>query len=511
MITVKTGGTDRELGVAILGRRYQKSTVTCYEAARRVLKEIDGWPRATSGVQTWYSANPYDHTGGGFVSNPTDMGGKFLLNGSSIYIDLGHLEVCTAECRSALDYTACVQAMLAIVQDAMRIANVHLPQGEELVVYVDNTDRQGNSYGSHLNVTVSRQLWDETFNLRLFPNLYFLASFQASSIVLTGGGKVGSEDGTPAADFQISRRADFIKTFVAEQTTINRPMVNSRDEALGREARLHSIFWDSVVLPAANYLQLGCLQLVSVLMEAGSEWMHPSVILESPIDALRTWSRDPDLTATARLIDGRRVTALEHQELLLDQIERLVATGIIDDAVPDAAGVAAYWRETLNFLINRDWDRAARRVEWLAKRQVLQGAMTARPDLDWQSLAIRHLDMSFGDLNVDRGVYWALLRNDLIDQPVSQAHITNFKHHPPSDTRASARTSLIRQLGDSVASVDWAEIRVRGPKEVFSIHLPDPDQAGIPTHDLAAALIEEKARQFYSLSPHIGKQQETHR
>jgi len=344
-------------------------------------------------------------------------------------------------------------------------------------------------------------LWDETFRLRLFPHLGFLASFQASSIVVTGGGKVGSEDGAPAVDYQLSRRADFIKTFVAEQTTFNRPMVNSRDEALGAEARLHCIFWDAVMMPAANYLQFGALQLVTAMMEAGREWMLDTLLLETPIDALHTWSRDPGLTTTARLTGGQRVTALEHQEMLLDQIESFVATGVCDAAVANAAQVVAYWRETLGMLRARDEDRAARRVEWLAKRRVLQAAMSSA-DLDWRALEIRHLDLSFGDLNVERGVYWALLASDGVDLPPGYGDPGHYKHYPPADTRAQARTALLAQLGnESVVSVDWDEVRVRSNGHVYRVSLPDPGRSVVALNDLSAELVQRSGERPLYLAP----------
>ena len=504
MITVKTGGTDRELGATIYGRRYAQGAMTCYEAAQRLLSEIDGWPRATSAAQTFYGASPY-LPNATFLSNPTDSGGVFLPNGGCAYIDLGHPEICTPECRSAAQYTASLQAMITLVQDAMRVANVLLEDNEELAVCVDNSDRQGNSYGAHLNVTVSRQLWQDIFRLRLFPHLSFLASFQASSIALTGGGKVGSEDGAPMVDFQLSRRADFIKTYVAEQTTYDRPLVNSRDEALGEEARLHCIFWDAVLLPAANYLQFGCLQLVTALMEAGTQWMPEALLLEAPIAALRNWSRDPGLTTTARLINGRHVTALQHQEMVLDQVARFVDTGIADEAVADAREIVAFWRETLGLLLRGDEDRASRRVEWLAKRRVLQAAMASRANLDWQSLEIRHLDLSFGDLNTNRGVYWSLLEANAIDQLSTTAEIARYKIHPPSDTRAQARTTLIRQLGENhIVSVDWAEVRLRNEGKIYSVHLPRPDHAVVALNDLTAELVEQSHQRYHSITPYIG-------
>ena len=103
-MTVKTGGTDRELGAVMLGRPYSAGTLTCYEAADLVLGGMEGWPRATSGPSTYYGAGHlgpfYAPSGAGF-GNPQDRRGVFLPNGGCCYIDLGHPEICTPECRSA--------------------------------------------------------------------------------------------------------------------------------------------------------------------------------------------------------------------------------------------------------------------------------------------------------------------------------------------------------------------------------------------------------------------------
>jgi proteasome accessory factor A len=81
--------------------------------------------------------------------------------------------------------------------------------------------------------------------------------------VLTGQGKVGSENDTPGVDYQIAQRADFIETLTGIQTTYRRPLINTRDEALcgaaaweppdaavearDRLARLHVICCDSTL------------------------------------------------------------------------------------------------------------------------------------------------------------------------------------------------------------------------------------------------------------------------
>ena len=121
--------------------------------------------------------------------------------------------------------------MLRIARTAMVNANEKLPAGRQIQVLVNNSDGRGNSYGSHLNFLITRRCWDNIFRRKIHYMLY-LAAFQASSIVYTGQGKVGSENGAPEVEFQLSQRADFFERLVGSQTTHNRPIVNSRDEAL---------------------------------------------------------------------------------------------------------------------------------------------------------------------------------------------------------------------------------------------------------------------------------------
>src|SRR5439155_5153707 len=135
----------------------------------------------------------------------------------------------------------------------------------------NSSDGNGNSYGSHLNVLVTRRTFENLFERRLHY-LVWLAGYQASSIVFAGQGKVGSENGAPQVPFQLSQRADFFERLVGLQTTYARPIVNSRDEALcgtwaRRErrpsapalARLHVIFYDSSLALVSCLLKVGAL------------------------------------------------------------------------------------------------------------------------------------------------------------------------------------------------------------------------------------------------------------
>src|SRR5262249_60540246 len=96
-------------------------------------------------------------------------------------------------------------------RQAQVAANARLPEGQTIHVLVNNSDGHGNAYGSHLNFLVTRRAWDNLFERKLHHLLY-LAAFQASSIVYTGQGKVGAENGRPGAAVQLSQRADFFAT-----------------------------------------------------------------------------------------------------------------------------------------------------------------------------------------------------------------------------------------------------------------------------------------------------------
>jgi hypothetical protein len=78
--------------------------------------------------------------------------------------------------------------MLHIAREAMLAANEELPHDQRLVVLVNNSDGNSNAYGSHLSFLITRGEWRRLFEL-LYPDLFLLAAFQASGIVITGAAR----------------------------------------------------------------------------------------------------------------------------------------------------------------------------------------------------------------------------------------------------------------------------------------------------------------------------------
>ena len=480
----KLCGGDIELGNFLTGVSSPDGTGSrAALALLRKIKGVAGSTRAASAPcdcadcrarrgQSW-SSGGYGTSSSGYYSsadgyNPQDWMRTYLpSNGGCVYIDLDHLEICLPEVLSARDHVAAWNAMLRIAAQAQTDANAELPEGQKIHVLANNTDGHGSSYGSHLDFLITRRAWENIFNRRL-QYLLCLAAYQASSIVFTGQGKVGADGfGATPCDFQISQRADFIEVLMGVQTTFNRPIVNSRDEPLcgagagvadapaHSMARLHVIFYDSNLCHVASLLKVGVMQIILAMIE--SEKINSQLILDDPVAAVGAWSRDPSLSARATLTSGREVTAVELQLLFLEEATAFVESGGCDGIVPDAEMIIELWADTLMKLKARDFAALAPRLDWVLKKSILERAMKQRPELTWATPEIKHLDHFYSAL--DGGLYQACERNGAVERVVSEEEIQRFVNEPPEDTRAYARSRLLRIAGaDGIAQVDWDEV-----------------------------------------------------
>ena len=502
----KVLGGDKELGNFIEGRTDRRGTGDA--ACRAVLAEVPGVVRLTTAERgklvqvrtapmfgTNYEADSLGYgrggvgygagenswgSGGGYAStvscNPQDQTRKFLpMNGGCIYPDMSHVEACVPESVDAFEYAAGWLAMLLIVREAQRQATARLPEGERIVMLVNNSDGLGNSYGGHINVEVTRRCYNRIFK-RCLHYLLQLASFQISSICFTGAGKVGSENGAPRVDFQLTQRGDFTEMVgPAPQTTYARPEVNSRDESLcgpssgfrdedtldGELARIHCISYDSVLCPAANVLQGGTLQICLAMLE--QDYFAPDLILADPLEALQAWGHDPSLNAKAELMSGQRLTAVEFQMKYLEHAAKFIAAGRAEGVVPRVNEVFGLWLDTLERLEARDFEGLVGRLDWVLRRTVLERAMEQRPGLSWDSPEMKVLDHAFCSL--DDGLFWTYVRSDVVEKTVSDGEIERLVHEPPRGTRAWFRAKFLQRIDeDSIVSMNWDKITCRFKK-----------------------------------------------
>src|SRR5436190_9943989 len=88
----------------------------------------------------------------------THLVNAVLTNGARYYVDHAHPEYSTPECVDALELVRYDKAGERILARSMLAARRLLDAGQEVVVYKNNSDGKGNSYGCHENYLVDRAL-----------------------------------------------------------------------------------------------------------------------------------------------------------------------------------------------------------------------------------------------------------------------------------------------------------------------------------------------------------------
>src|SRR3989449_9051318 len=242
-----------------------------------------------------------------------------LPNGARYYVDHAHPEYSTPECITARDLVIHDKAGERILERSLQEVQHILPPGQRLNIYKNNSDGKGNSYGTHENYLVDRQIPFGRIVRDLTP-------FFVTRQIFTGAGKVRAEGqhGEREAGFQLTQRADFFEAEVGLETTLKRPIINTRDEPHAdpeKYRRLHVIVGDANMCEIATFLKVGTTALILKLVE--DEFL-PDLSLDAPVGALHEVSWDISCRRTVRMRDGRRVRALELQWEYLDLAKKFV-------------------------------------------------------------------------------------------------------------------------------------------------------------------------------------------
>jgi Pup amidohydrolase len=322
-----------------------------------------------------------------------------------------------------------------------------LPEGAEILCHKNNSDGKGNSYGCHENYLVAR---DTPFG-RIVDQI--TPHFVTRQIVV-GAGKVGCEMQGVAADevpYQISQRADFFEEEIGLETTLKRPIVNTRDEPhcdATKYRRLHVIVGDANMSEVATFLKVGATAIVLAMIE--DDVLGDDLALANPVGAIRNVSHDPTLQRTVLLRSGRRVTALELQWSLLERARKYERSHGLD-SVGDEVGadVLRRWEHVLTGL-EHDPDSVADVVDWVAKRRVVEG-FAARHGVKPGDGRLKALDLQYHDMRPDKCLALRVgLQTMVADHEAQQAMTT-----PPDTTRAYFRGRCLEKWPQDIVAANW--------------------------------------------------------
>jgi proteasome accessory factor A len=380
-----------------------------------------------------------------------DMGlaNIILTNGARLYVDHAHPEFATPECTNPLDIVKWDRAGEQVMLDAAVRAG-QLPGGSPIVLYKNNTDNKGVSYGAHENYLMRR-------STRFADIVSHLTPFLVSRQVVTGAGRVGIGQDGRGQGFQISQRADFFEVEVGLETTLKRPIINTRDEPHAdpeKYRRLHVIIGDANLAEVSTYLKVGTASLVLAMIEDG--FISRDLSLETPVSSLRAISHDPTCKLTVSLKDGRKLTAVQLQLEYLDLAKKYVEDRLGADADAQTVDVLARWESVLARL-EVDPMLCAGELDWAAKLKLLQ-QYRDRDGLDWDSHKLHAIDLQYADIRPEKGLYHRLVAMGRIETLIDPEQVGLAMHEPPEDTRAYFRGRCLEKYAASVAAASWDSV-----------------------------------------------------
>jgi proteasome accessory factor A len=381
------------------------------------------------------------------LDEDSGMANVILTNGARLYVDHAHPEYSTPEVTNPRDVVLWDKAGERVMAEAARRA-ARIPGTQPIQLYKNNTDGKGASYGAHENYLMDRRT-------PFIDIIRGLVPFFVTRQVFAGAGRVGIGTEGRTQGFQISSRADFFEVEVGLETTLKRPIINTRDEPHANPdeyRRLHVIIGDANLAELSTYLKVGTTSLVLAMIEARA--LTEDLSIEEPVAALQAVSHDPSLTHLVRLRDGRRMTALDVQHAYLDQAAAFVERSGEADA--QTADVLRRWAGVLDDLA-ADPMRLADRLDWPAKLRLLEG-YRARDGLGWGDSRLQLVDLQYSDVRPDKGLYHRLVARGSMQRLLTDDEVTRAVVNPPGDTRAYFRGECLRRFPAQVAAASWDSV-----------------------------------------------------
>src|ERR1043166_923810 len=261
-------GTEIEYGISVPGQPAANPMVT----SSQIVNAYGARPELTRGGRArWdyeeesplrdargftYSGALYDPAEA-LADEDLGLANVILTNGARLYVDHAHPEYSTPECTNPRDAVIWDKAGERI----MEIAAYHaasIPGAQPIQLYKNNTDNKGASYGCHENYLMARATPFADIVRNLTP-------FFVTRQVVCGAGRVGIGQDGRAHGFQIAQRADFFEVEVGLETTLKRPIINTRDEPHAdaeKYRRLHVIVGDANMAEVSTFLKVGTTSIV---------------------------------------------------------------------------------------------------------------------------------------------------------------------------------------------------------------------------------------------------------
>jgi Pup amidohydrolase len=449
-------GTETEFGISVLGQPTANPLVVCSHVVNAYARLVDRSRRARWDFEEespLRDARGFDLSRE--VADPSQLTDEelglanvILTNGARLYVDHAHPEYSTPECTNPRAIVIWEKAGELIMQAAAEA--VDIPNQPPILMYKNNTDNKGASYGAHENYLMARQTPFTDIVRHITP-------FFVSRQVICGAGRVGIGQEGREHGFQISQRADYFEVEVGLETTLKRPIVNTRDEPHAdpeKYRRLHVIIGDANLSEVSIYVKVGSTALVLEMIEDRAVGLDLGI--DKPVNELHAVSHDPTLAHLVTLKDGRSMTALDLQEAYFEAASDYVDDRYGSDADEQTKDVLYRWGSLIRRLRD-DPMQCKREIDWVAKLALLE-SYRDRDGLGWDAPKLELVDLQYADLRPSKGLYHRLLARGSMERLVDPTEVRAAVDHPPEDTRAYFRGRCLEKYPDRIAAASWDSV-----------------------------------------------------
>jgi Pup amidohydrolase len=372
-----------------------------------------------------------------------------LTNGARLYVDHAHPEYSGPECTDPFNAVLWDKAGERVMEEAAAQA-ARIPGTAPIQLYKNNTDNKGASYGCHENYLMSRSTPFAEIVRHLTP--FFVTRQVVCGAGRVGRGADGREDG-----YQISQRADFFEVEVGLETTLKRPIINTRDEPHAdpeKYRRLHVIIGDANMSEVSTYLKLGTTALVLSMIE--DRFLVNDLAIDGPVAELRAVSHDPTCRHLIPLRDGRKLTAIQIQMEYAELARKYTQDRFGSDVDELTTDVLDKWESVLAKLAE-DPMQLSSELDWIIKMQLVDG-YRRRDNLPWNHPRLQLVDLQYSDVRADRGLYNRLAGAGRVKRLLDEDRVRWAITNPPEDTRAYFRGRCLQKYPESVAAASWDSV-----------------------------------------------------
>lgn len=384
-------------------------------------------------------------------------------HGNRIYFDIGsHFEIGVAEASSIKEATVAYHVGMLLAQQLSGTERV-LDEGQfRLDLNSTVVDSIGNSWGTHMNC-----LYKDGGVLA--DNKYYrtLGTAQTVNMLIQSGGLRSVDGELNLVRSQKLSREDGIACLYSESTTLNRPLVNTRNEPLVSPTekadgyrRRHAILQDTLWLPFGTGARFAVQQIIEDAIYGRLDLS--GVRLVDPV-------RDALVVAHSSPLDDPKVEV----ELGGEKTETILVSELLRRVVSldtDSGDEVDIWRGRLQEVadaIKEDPQSLNDRLDNVRKQAILDEIRQARPDANL--VAIHRLFHTIGDGEAALNLFDRLDEHPIYDpDDVLGLARDNYKEAEPLSLRAKSRVNFLREKGSAAGWTNWSQSVVNHPGEDLS-------------------------------------------